>query len=123
MICNIPRMGISYSLEAHAFREVFMACEKECCCQKTERSDDLKKDLSVRLNRIEGQIRGIRKMVEGDAYCIDVLTQVAAVSSAFDAFGRKILEEHIRSCVKEDVRNGNDEKLEELINTIRKLTK
>lgn len=82
----------------------------------------MKKELGVRLNRIEGQLRGIRKMVDNDAYCIDIVTQVSAVSSALDSLGRQILEDHIRSCVREDIRNGNEEKLEELIKTIRKMT-
>ncbi|MBO4636500.1 MAG: metal-sensing transcriptional repressor [Clostridiales bacterium] len=99
-----------------------MAC-RDCCEEKiTKRSEEMKKELGVRLNRIEGQLRGIRKMVDNDAYCIDIVTQVSAVSSALDSLGRQILEDHIRSCVREDIRNGNEEKLEELIKTIRKMT-
>ena len=93
------------------------------CCHKKVRSREEMQDLIHRLNRIEGQIRGIKGMLEKDAYCIDILTQVSAANSALNSFTKRLLSEHIRSCVAEDVRNGNDEKLEELVNTLPKLMK
>ena len=98
--------------------------EAECCCARTkERSEAEYKDLIHRLNRVEGQIRGIKGMLERDAYCVDILTQVAAASSALNSFTRVLLENHIRSCVAEDVRQGKDDKLEELLHTLQKLMK
>jgi len=97
---------------------------KECCCSRTKvRSEEEYRDLITRLNRIEGQIRGIRGMVEKDAYCIDILGQVAAASGALSSFTKVLLSSHIRSCVAEDVREGNEEKLDELVRTLQKLMK
>ena len=97
---------------------------KECCCSRTKvRSDAEYRDLITRLNRIEGQIRGIRGMVEKDAYCIDILGQVAAVNGALNSFTKILLSSHIRTCVAEDVRKGNEEKLDELVRTLQKLMK
>ncbi|MGN0557269.1 MAG: metal-sensing transcriptional repressor [Acutalibacteraceae bacterium] len=94
------------------------------CCQKTKsRGEEEKKTLINRLKRIEGQIRGIRGMVERDAYCTDILTQSAAVSAALAAFSRKLLETHIKTCVCDDVRNGRDETVDELIDTLHKFMK
>lgn len=76
-----------------------------------------------RLNRIEGQIRGIKNMLENDAYCPDILTQSAAVSAAMNAFNRELLSSHIHSCVVNDIRAGNDETVDELMKTIQKLMK
>ena len=81
------------------------------------------KKLIHRLNRIEGQIRGIRGMVENDAYCPDILVQSAAVTAAMNAFNRELLANHIRTCVLEDVRAGKDEVVDELVNTLQKLMK
>ena len=89
-------------------------------CRKV-RSEEEMKDLMNRLNRIEGQIRGIRRMLEEDAYCIDVLNQVSAASSALGSFTKVLLTNHIRTCVVEDVKDGNEEKLEELVKTLGKL--
>ena len=94
------------------------------CCHKTKkRSEEEYKALMNRLNRIEGQIRGIRGMLEKDAYCTDILTQVAAANAALNAFNRELLDSHIRSCVAEDIRSGNDETIDELMDTIKKLMK
>lgn len=94
-----------------------------CCSGKTKkRTDEEYKKLVNRLNRVEGQIRGIRNMLESDAYCVDILTQVSAAGSALDSFSRVLLEEHIRSCVADNIRAGNDEVIDELIDTIKKLT-
>jgi len=95
---------------------------KCCCSNKTKtRTEEEKKGLQNRLSRIEGQIRGINRMIEDDAYCIDVLTQINAVSGALKSLTKIILDEHIRTCVADDVRNGSDDKLNELTATLSKL--
>ena len=96
--------------------------EKACGCHKTkERSAQEYKDLIHRLNRIEGQIRGIKGMVERDAYCPDILIQVAAVNAALCSFKKVLLANHIRTCVADDIRKGKDETIDELVNTLQKL--
>ena len=99
--------------------------QKECCCHhKTkERSDKEYRDLINRLSRIEGQVRGIKKMIENDAYCNDVLIQSAAVGAAINAFNRELLSNHIHSCVVRDIREGKDEVVDELMVTLQKLIK
>lgn len=99
--------------------------EKECeCCKKTkERSAEEYKKLINRLNRIEGQVRGIKGMIENNAYCTDVLIQTAAVNAALDSFSRELLSNHIRSCVADNIREGNDDVIDELIDTLGKLMK
>lgn len=99
--------------------------ETTCCAcmRKKERGEEEKRALINRLNRIEGQIRGIRAMVEKDAYCPDILTQASAVSAAINGFAKTLLSEHIRTCVAEDVRHGNDETLDELLGTLQKWMK
>lgn len=94
-----------------------------CCCKKTVRSEDERRALINRLRRVEGQIRGIRGMLERDAYCADILTQSAAVSAAMNAFNRELLASHIRTCVTEDIRGGRDEAVDELLDTMKKLMK
>lgn len=97
-------------------------CNKECCsCQTKHRDGEELKKLMNRLSRIEGQVRGIKGMLEKDAYCIDIITQVAAVQSALAGFNKALLREHISTCVVEDVRQGKEDKVEELINTLQKL--
>lgn len=94
------------------------------CCHKTkQRSEDEYKALIHRLNRIEGQIRGIRGMVENSAYCTDILNQVAAVNAALNAFSRELLSNHIHTCVAEDIRQGKDETIDELVQTIQRMMK
>ena len=94
----------------------------ECCCgRKKVRSEKEHRDLINRLNRIEGQIRGIKGMVEKDAYCIDILNQASAASSALSSFCKVLLSSHIRSCVAEDVRQGNEDKMDELVKTLQKM--
>ena len=99
----------------------------QCPCKhlhpNKERSSEEATRLIHRLNRIEGQIRGIRGMVEKQAYCIDILTQVAAASAALHAFSRELLDSHIRSCVANDLRAGRDETVDELLDTLRKFMK
>ena len=81
------------------------------------------KDLITRLSRIEGQIRGIKGMIERDAYCTDVLTQVSAASAALGSFTKVLLANHIKTCVAQDIREGKDETVDELVNTLQKLMK
>ena len=97
----------------------------DCCCKHKEkiRPEEEYKALIHRLNRIEGQIRGIRGMVEKDAYCTDIITQVAAVSAALNAFNKQLLASHIRTCVADDIRAGKDDVIDELVSTLQKLMK
>lgn len=101
------------------------AGHESCCCMEKHktRDDGEYRELIRRLNRIEGQVRGIKGMVERDCYCVDILTQVSAVQAALNAFNRTLLSNHIRSCVVDDIRAGNDEVVDELVDTIRKLMK
>jgi len=93
-----------------------------CTCHKTkERSEKELRDLLNRLSRIEGQIRGIRGMVERDAYCTDILTQVAAANAALNGFTKVLLASHIKTCVAQDIREGKDETVDELVSTLQKL--
>ena len=94
-----------------------------CCCRHKKRSEEEYKSLIHRLNRIEGQIRGIRGMVEKDVYCADILVQVAAANSALNAFSRELLSQHVRTCVADDLRAGSDDKLDELLKLLPKLMK
>ena len=98
-------------------------CEKECCCcsRKKERSEKEYKDLISRLNRIEGQIRGIKGMLEKDAYCTEVLVQVEAAKAAMNSFTKVLLANHIKSCVTEDIKAGKKETVDELVATLQKL--
>ena len=96
---------------------------KECCYKTKERSEKEYKDLINRLNRIEGQIRGIKGMIEKDAYCTDILTQVSAVSAALNSFNRVLLSNHIKTCVINDIREGKEETVDELLVTLQKLMK
>ena len=98
--------------------------EEICCCHKTkERSEKEVKDLITRLNRIEGQIRGIKNMLESDAYCNDILIQSAAVTAAMNAFNRELIAGHLRTCVARELREGDDSVIEELTQTLQKLMK
>ena len=100
--------------------------QKKCCCcsgRTKERSAEEAKKLIHRLNRIEGQIRGIRGMLEKNAYCVDILGQVSAANAALNAFGKELLAEHIRTCVAQDIREGRDETIDELVNTLQKMMK
>lgn len=101
-----------------------MSDNKCCAGMRTKvRAPEEKQALMNRLSRIEGQVRGIRAMVEKDAYCPDILTQVSAVSAAVSSFARTLLSEHIRTCMAEDVRKGNDEAIDELLGTLQKFMK
>ena len=97
--------------------------EKTCehCARTKERGEDEYKDLMNRLSRIEGQIRGIKAMVERGAYCPDILTQASAASAALNSFNKVLLTNHIRTCVLNDIKEGNDEVIDELVSTLGKL--
>lgn len=104
--------------------------EKDVCpCCNSEkhkcRSKEGKeyKSLVSRLNRIEGQVRGVRNMLEDDRYCIDILTQVSAIQSALNAFNKELLGQHIKGCVVDDIRDGKDEVVDELVGALQKLMK
>jgi len=97
---------------------------EECCCHRMkERSAEEKTALIHRLNRIAGQIQGIRGMIERDAYCTDILVQSSAVTAAMNAFNRELLATHIRTCVAQDIRDGKDETIDDLVRTLQKLMK
>ena len=89
--------------------------------KKKHRSAEECKDLVTRLNRIEGQVRGLKKMVEADAYCTDILTQVSAASAALNSFTKVLLSAHIHTCVADDIRAGHDEVIDDLVATLQKL--
>ena len=93
------------------------------CCRHKDRSPEEYKALVNRLSRIEGQVRGVRGMLEKDAYCVDILVQVAAVNSALNSFAKELLAQHMSTCVADDLRAGSDEKLNELIKLLPRLMK
>ena len=93
------------------------------CCRHKDRSPEEYKALLNRLSRIEGQVRGIRGMLEKDAYCVDILVQVAAANSALNSFSKELLAQHISTCVADDLRAGSEAKLDELVNLLPKLMK
>ena len=97
--------------------------ETNCCCSgKTkERTEEEYRSLIHRLSRIEGQVRGVRGMIENDAYCDDVLVQSAAIAAAVDAFNRELLRSHIHGCVVRDIREGREGAADELIATVERL--
>ena len=98
--------------------------KKECCChKKKERTEKEYKDLLNRLSRIEGQVRGIKGMVEKDAYCTDILVQVAAVNAALNSFNKVLLANHIKTCVTKDIKEGREETVDELVTVLQKLMK
>ena len=98
--------------------------EKQCCChchESKERSDKEFRDLISRLNRIAGQVQGVKGMVERNAYCIDIITQVSAITAALNSFNKVLMGNHIRTCVSQDIRDGKEETVEELVATLQKL--
>lgn len=95
--------------------------EHNCCHKTKERTEKEYKSLINRLSRIEGQVRGVKKMVENNAYCPDILIQVSAINAALNAFNKELLSNHIKSCVATDIRNGNDKIIDELVATLQKL--
>lgn len=102
--------------------------QEEICCaedgdRKSHHSEKVKANLTTRLNRIEGQIRGVKGMIEKDAYCDDVLNQIAAIQSALNSVGKLLLEGHMKSCVIERIQEGDHEVIDELLKTMNKLMK
>ena len=95
----------------------------KCCCKKKYRDDAEFKSLINRLSRIYGQVRGIKSMLESDAYFIDILTQVSAVSAAIGAFSKELLSNHIKTCVVRDIQEGREDTVDELLKTLQKLMK
>ena len=96
----------------------------QCCCRKTKHRDEKEyKALINRLNRIEGQVRGVKNMLENDAYCTDILTQVSAINAALNAFNKELLSNHIHTCVVDDIKSGNNSTVDELCDTLQKLMK
>ncbi len=93
------------------------------CCKIKIRSEEEYKALINRLNRIEGQIRGIKGMVEKNAYCTDIIVQVSAVNAALNAFNKELLSNHIKTCVAEDIKAGKNETVDDLLSTLQKLMK
>ncbi|HIX64130.1 MAG TPA: metal-sensing transcriptional repressor [Candidatus Mediterraneibacter colneyensis] len=94
-----------------------------CGHRTKERTEKERRNMLNRLSRIEGQVRGIKKMVENDVYCPDILIQVSAVNAALNSFNKVLLAEHIRSCVAEDIREGKEETIDELVLVLQKLMK
>ena len=100
-----------------------MNSENSCCVRHKHREDGEKQALINRLNRMEGQIRGVRSMVENDRYCADIITQVAAVNAALDSFNRELLSSHINSCVVSDIKSGKEDAVDELVALLKKIMK
>ena len=98
-------------------------CQKLQCKEESSFRKKNLKALLNRLSRIEGQVRGVRSMLENDAYCIDILTQVSAINAALNSFNKVLISNHIRTCVKENIQAGNDEVIDELVVTLQKLMK
>ncbi|GIQ67644.1 CsoR family transcriptional regulator [Xylanibacillus composti] len=98
-------------------------CHTAMTERKSHHSEEMKANLQSRLNRIEGQIRGVKSMIERDVYCDDVLNQIAAVQSALNSVGKLLLEGHMRSCVIERIQSGEEEVIDELLVTVKKLMK
>ncbi len=123
---NIPRRGIFCFREGCSMKQNIcqgnpVAIKDTCCGKKTVRETELKENLTKRLNRIEGQVRGIKGMIDKDAYCNDVLIQISAVQSALDSVGKLVLERHIRGCLVDGIREGDEHIIDELLVTIGKM--
>ena len=127
LLIFVSRKPLQYTLRGYiilGIREVLQMEEKKDCCRKTKvRSEKEYKDLIHRLNRIEGQVRGIKRMVEEDSYCTDILVQVSAINAALNSFNKVLLANHIRTCVADDIRAGKEETIDELVFTLQKLMK
>ena len=98
---------------------------EQCChCQKTkERTEEERRALINRLSRIEGQVRGLKDMLQRDAYCPDILVQVSAVNAALNSFSKELLSSHIRTCVADGVRQGDEDVIDELVTVLQKVMK
>ena len=124
--CEVMEMADTKHSSADRAKETDIQSGKDCCAcseKHKERSPEEYKDLINRLSRIEGQVRGIKAMVERGAYCPDILIQTSAVNSALNSFSKVLLSNHIRSCVRNDIKDGNDEVVEELVSTLQKMMK
>ncbi len=97
--------------------------DKSCCQKNAHHSEEFKRRLRGRLNRIEGQVKAIQRMIAEDVYCDDVLNQISSAKSALNGVGRSLLEAHMKSCVVEQIKEGRDEVVDELLYTINKLLK
>ena len=104
-------------------KDVCPCCNSEKHKYRSKEGAKKYKSLVSRLNRIEGQVRGVRNMLEDDRYCIDILTQVSAIQSALNAFNKELLGQHIKGCVVDDIRDGKDEVVDELVGALQKLMK
>ena len=105
------------------FRKDGLTMEKENCCRfkKKERDEKIKKDLTVRLNRINGQVEGIKKMIDDNRYCADILIQISAVKKALESVGYIIMENHLQTCVTDEILEGNKEITHEIMDLFKKL--
>ena len=110
------------SADKNKIKEVNSGCP-HCSGKHKQRDDKEKKNLMNRLKRIEGQVRGVEGMIENNAYCTDILIQVSAITSALNSFNKVLLADHMRTCVAGDIRKGNDEVIDELVETLQKLMK
>ena len=95
--------------------------ENNCCCRTKERSEKEFKDLMNRLKRIEGQVKGVQRMLEDNAYCPDIMVQVSAINNALNSFNKVLLAEHLKTCVVDDIRAGKEDTIEELTETLKKV--
>ncbi|MBR1623274.1 MAG: metal-sensing transcriptional repressor [Pseudobutyrivibrio sp.] len=97
----------------------------DCCCsgKHKNREDKEYKDLMNRLKRIEGQVRGVENMLEKDVYCTDILMQVSAITSALNSFNKVLLANHVKTCVADNIREGNEDVVDELVGVLQKLMK
>ncbi len=95
--------------------------DNNCCCRTKERSDKEFKDLMNRLKRIEGQVKGVQRMLEDNAYCPDIMVQVSAINSALNSFNKVLLAEHLKTCVVDDIKAGREETIQELTDTLQKV--
>ncbi len=95
--------------------------DNNCCCRTKERSEKEFKDLMNRLKRIEGQVKGVQRMLEDNAYCPDIMVQVAAINSALNGFNKVLLAEHLRTCVVDDIKAGREDTIDELTETLKKV--
>lgn len=127
---NTPYRYMIYTQRGYILlcMETFMKTTAEgCCCAVKHKHRDKEgkeyKKLISRLNRIEGQVRGIRRMVEDDRYCVDIMTQVSAIQAALGAFNKELLSEHIKSCVVHDIREGDDAVVDELVTLLSKMVR
>lgn len=96
---------------------------EQCCCKTKVRSEEELKSLTHRLSRIEGQVRGIKEMLQRNAYCPDILVQVSAVNAALNSFSKELLSSHIHTCVADGIRQGDNEVIDELVGVLHKLMK